>query len=60
MTMVSCGIASAIVSTRVLALPRLQRDEWTDTRGLFSWQNFWRNAIVAVSLLFGKYYPIMV
>jgi hypothetical protein len=27
---------------------------------LFSWQNFWRNATVAVSLLFGKYYPIIV
>jgi chromosome segregation ATPase len=27
--------------------------------GLFSWQNFWRNATVAVSLLFGKYCPIM-
>jgi hypothetical protein len=30
------------------------------TKGLFSWQNFWRNATVAVSLLFGKYCPIMV
>jgi hypothetical protein len=27
---------------------------------LFSWQKFWRNAIVAVSLLFGKYCPIIV
>jgi hypothetical protein len=27
---------------------------------LFSWQNFWRNATVAVSLLFGKYCPIIV
>jgi hypothetical protein len=30
------------------------------TQGLFGWQNFWRNATVAVSLLFGKYCPIMV
>jgi hypothetical protein len=29
-------------------------------KGLFSWQNFWRNATVAVSLLFDKYCPIMV
>jgi hypothetical protein len=29
-------------------------------KGLFSWQNLWQNATVAVSLLFGKYCPIMV
>jgi hypothetical protein len=29
-------------------------------KGLFSWQNFWRNATVAVSLLFGKYCLIIV
>jgi hypothetical protein len=28
--------------------------------GCLVWQNFWRNATVAVSLLFGKYCPIMV
>jgi hypothetical protein len=27
---------------------------------LFSWQNFWQNTTVAVSLLFGKYCPIIV
>jgi hypothetical protein len=31
-----------------------------EAKGLFSWQNFWRNATVAVSLLFGKYCSIMV
>jgi hypothetical protein len=31
-----------------------------EPKGLFSWQIFWRNVTVAVSLLFGKYCPIMV
>jgi hypothetical protein len=35
-------------------------ERWAWPEGLFSWQIFWRNATVAVSLLFGKYCPIMV
>jgi hypothetical protein len=31
-----------------------------ENRGLFSWQNFWRNATVSVSLLFDKYCLIMI
>jgi hypothetical protein len=30
------------------------------SKRLFSWQKFWRNDTVTVSLLFGKYCPIIV
>jgi hypothetical protein len=54
-------LAETVILTRMSRRPAPKGKSVTPRAlGLFSWQNFWQNATVAVSLLFGKYCPIIV